>query len=581
MTNIDELFKKPRVPGNKRKQPPTQNPEEIYKVAKHAANGDAKGGEHLNGDAQDEEDGSAGPQLPPEDDEIDDEEGRFFSSGITQDTKNALDYMDGEDDEDLSPEKYDVAWLRKTSQKFKKTIAVNAELRAKHEEDPQQFMASEGDLDAEIKALSILTDHTDLYIEFAKMGCVKSLVSLLSHDNTDISIQSVQVLSELTDEDVQAGEDDWNAIVDSMLDADLPDLIAQNFERLDESNEADRNGVYHLLSLVENLSSKSSVLETLLEESSLLKWLLGRIQTKETSVSQNKQYSAEVLSIILQSAEKCKTLALDLDFVEVALQLLSRYRKHDPHKDTEEEEYAENLFDGLSCLVETSSGKHKLLEAEGVELCLIMIREGKFSKPRALRLLDHATSDRGGAEVCEKVVEVGGLSTLFGLFMKQKDQTTTEHVLGILASMFRSLSGNSASRIRVLAKFMEKDYQKLRKLISHRREYTTKLDRVEAQMQEVRQQAKDVSQEDLDSERLFRRLDAGLFSYQTIDVILAWLIAEDGGARAKVTELLRDRDENVADIQSTLREQLKGLANDRGEREADDIDMLQTLIDLV
>ena len=580
MTNIDELFKKPGVPGSKRKHPPTQNPEEFYKVAKHAANEDAKGGEHRNGDTQNGEDESAGPDLPPGEDEVDDEEGRFFGSGITRDTENALDYMDGEDGEDLSPEKYDLAWLRKAGQKFKKTIAVNAELRAKYEEDPQQFMASEGDLDAEIKALSILTDHTDLYTDFAKLGCVKSLVSLLSHDNTDIAIQSVQVLSELTDDDVQAGEDDWNAIVDSMLEGDLSDLIAQNFERLDESNEADRNGVYHLLSLVENLSSKPSALENLLQEPSLLKWILARIQTKETSVSQNKQYSAEVLSIMLQSSEKCRPLALELDFVEVALQLLSRYRKHDPSKDTEEE-YAENIFDGLTCLVETSSGKQKLLHAEGVELCLIMIREGKFSKARALRLLDHATSDRGGAEVCEKIVEAGGLSAIFGLFMKQKDQTTTEHLLGILASMFRSLPGNSASRIRVLAKFMEKDYQKLRKLISHRREYSAKLDRVEEQMQEERQQAKDANQEDLDSERLFRRLDAGLFSFQTIDVILAWLVAEDEGARAKVTELLQDRDERVADIQSTLREQLKGTRNDKSEREADDIDMLQTLIDLL
>lgn len=78
-------------------------------------------------------------------------------------------------------------------------------------------MSSEADLDAEIKALSILSEHPELYGEFVKLGCVKSLVSLLSHENTDIAIDAIQIISELTDEDVEAEEAQWDTLVKAMV----------------------------------------------------------------------------------------------------------------------------------------------------------------------------------------------------------------------------------------------------------------------------------------------------------------------------------------------------------------------------
>lgn len=78
-------------------------------------------------------------------------------------------------------------------------------------------MTSEADLDTEIKGLSILSEHSELYEEFAKMGCVASLTSLLSHENADIAIDVVQIISELTDEDVEAEQEQWDALVNAMV----------------------------------------------------------------------------------------------------------------------------------------------------------------------------------------------------------------------------------------------------------------------------------------------------------------------------------------------------------------------------
>ena len=78
-------------------------------------------------------------------------------------------------------------------------------------------MGSEADLDADVKALSILSEHPNLYDDFAKLGCVSSLVSLLSHENTDIAIDAIEIISELIDDDVEAEQAQWDVLVDSMV----------------------------------------------------------------------------------------------------------------------------------------------------------------------------------------------------------------------------------------------------------------------------------------------------------------------------------------------------------------------------
>ncbi|KAI9810246.1 MAG: hypothetical protein M1827_006380 [Pycnora praestabilis] len=583
MASIDDLFKKPGLPSNKRKPNPSRDKHEVYKSIKLETNGDAKGkGRTIVEDAEDDDE-VAGPELPPDDgDEAapDDEEGRFFGGGITNDTADVLDFIDEREKDDAAPEKIDSAWVRRLALNFEKRISKNAELRAKYEDDPQKFMGSEADLDSDLKALSILSEHPELYEEFARLGCVSSLVSLLSHENTDIAIGAVEIISELTDENVEAEEAEWDALVDAMeqLEADLLDLLTQNFVRLNEDNESDRNGVYHALSVLENLSSRSALAGRIGQETSIIPWLLTRIQQLESPIHQNKQYAAEVLAILLQSSQSNRKRLTELHGVDLLLQLLSTYRKRDPIKGTEEEEYVENVFDCLTCIVDELEGKQKFVEAEGVELCLIMLKEGKMSKPRALRLLDHAMGGKTGAKVCEKLVDAAGLKVIFGMLMKKQENETTEHVVGIIASLLQNLPGNSAGRIRTLAKFMEKDYEKIGKLIKLRRDYAPKVVKVDQDIARDRAVLDDDDREAMADEWFSRRLDAGLFCLQTIDVVLAWLVAEDDGARSRIEALLADRDESLASIKATIQEQLQSMANSDGNQDQLPKDILGTLL---
>jgi beta-catenin-like protein 1 len=259
------------------------------------------------------------------------------------------------------------------------------------------------------------------------------------------------------------------------------------------------------------------------------------------------------------------------------------YRRRDPEKGGEEEEYVENLFEAATCLVDEAEGKDQFLEAEGVELCLLMLKEGKMSKLPALRLLEHASTGSSALKVCCRIVEAGGLKPTFSLFAKTRDVRLSNHLVLIFASMLRLLPGESAERIRTLAKFVEKDYSKITRLVELRRYYCLRVKRVDEQNAEERELTPRDSEQganDREIEWLSRRLDAGLITLQNIDNILAWLAVEDKGARFRIVKLLGQEDVQLSDVKATLVEQMKNL--DTSQREGQDLkDMLGALVDIM
>lgn len=423
-----------------------------------------------------------------------------------------------------------------------------------------------------------MAEHPELYTEFVKLGCTGSLVGLLAHENTDIAIDAIEIIGELTDEDVAAEDEQWSGLVDALVDADLLDLLVSNFSRLNEEDESDRNGVYYALGILENFCSRSQIAARIGNEDRLIKWLLQRIQRKEASVTQNKQYAAEILAIVAQASDDSKKALAEADAVDDLLQLVAQYRRRDPDKSGEEEEYMENLFEALTCIADSDTGKVKFLEAEGVELCLIMLKEGKKAKPPALRLLDHAASGARGIDICNKMIDTGGLKNLFTAFMKTQEHRLIEHLVSIFANMLRRFPAESAERIRTLAKFVEKSYEKTIKLVKLFHDY-------EARVSAAAEQAKinmsqDGNSEEHEYERLAARLENGLFTLQQIAVILSWLVAEDSGAKQSIKELLAQRDEDFGSLRTLMKEQ-QGALDTEEEDNKDLSDMLGALIEFL
>ncbi|GAC72517.1 uncharacterized conserved protein [Moesziomyces antarcticus T-34] len=514
----------------------------------------------------------------------DEDGGRFFGGGLTAEQTQILDIMDGGDASSGAPPA-DVPALRKQLLRFERAITKNAEMRAKYAADPARFIESEADVDAEIKSLLVLTTQPErFYAEFVQLGGAASLVGLLSHDNADIAAAAIEAIEELTDDDVldQAearyeGDDDeqdaeegrasavaaMDTLVDALLKQSVLELVVSNLSRFNDQLdpalgpeeavakavdvEGDAQAIYHALGALENLVTSRPALAEQLAASAFLPWALSRLASRR-EVDQNTSYTAELLAILLQTSESSRahigsTRADDAgdageNGIDVLLGVLARYRRQSP-AGAEEEEFAENVVDVLCLSMSEAANRTLLLEGEGVELMVLLMKEKKFARMRALKILDYATSGPTGHAVCHRLVEASGLAPLVSTFLQcsassRSGSESVQHALAVISSMLTHLDSDSPPRIRLLARFVAHDYQALDHLLDLRSALVSRLQKSD--------------------DEYLERLDQGLFSLQLLDTILAWLVMEDDAVRDHVAMLLRRNAASWQDVVATLQE---------------------------
>ncbi|KAF8974523.1 DUF1716-domain-containing protein [Flammula alnicola] len=562
--DIDKLFKVPKLPigGSKRKLPDNPSPEILKKlkmdtdsVSRAIPISDGNSKNHRTTtrsnratveEADDDNERGFAPGGDADYFAEEDEEGRFFGGGLTSEQKEILNIFDKTEGETIEDEAQDMSIMqvRRSLQALERAVNKNQDQRSKYPDEPSKFIDSEADLDSAIKALLPLSQSPLLaYPELVQSGSLTLLVGLLTHENVDIVIDVVEL------------------VANSALE-----LLVDNLMRLNEQEEADRQGVFHVLGIFENVIGFNPALASnLVSKTKILEWLLNRIQSK--THDENRGYSAELLCILLQNSTGNKILLGESNGVELLLKVLSQFRRRDPI-DADETEYMENLFDALCSAMSEPTIKKTFLDAEGPDLMILMIKEKHESKSRSIKVLDYAMSGPAGAPVCEAFVEALGLKTLFTVFMgkpskrqKTNVETASEdigHILGIISSLLTYLPSDSACRIRVLAKFVEGEYEKIDKLLELRDGARKRLKTTDSEVEKERQDILNTEGEhglSSDAEDAFyiRRLDGGLFTLQTVDYILAWLMMEDDGIRNHALRMLDRRNQSLEDILQTLR----------------------------
>ncbi|KAJ3012777.1 UNVERIFIED_CONTAM: hypothetical protein HDU68_001032 [Siphonaria sp. JEL0065] len=486
---------------------------------------------------------------------VDDADDRFMrGDGLSDDARRELDKQREileivETAEDV-PETVDLSTLKKWVLKLERSITKNEEMRVRFPDDPLKFIDSEADLDEDLHNLMAVSAAPELYVNLVSLGTVSSLLALLEHPNTDIAIATIHLLSELTDEDVVAeaseeGEAGMKALAASLLEHQILDVLVQTLTRLDEFKEGteDKQGVFNILSVIENLISvDQTVAEKVVSSTTLLVWLLSRIQTKQ--FDSNRQYASELLAILLQNSKPNRVALGSSGGVTALLKVISVYRKKDP-KEADEVEMMENCFDALCLGLGEESVKKVFLEEEGVELMIIILRERKMARMRALKVLSHAMTGPGGDACSNRFIDASGLKTLFPIFMHKglkaykkeykshSELEEDEHVISILASLFKS--SHPENLLRLCIKFSENDYEKVERLLELHEQYQAKVFAADRQFERDRQEEegeRDEEDQELDAEdeRYLNRLDKGLFTLQLVDLVagfLCTLAAED------------------------------------------------------
>ncbi|PIA64086.1 hypothetical protein AQUCO_00201404v1 [Aquilegia coerulea] len=425
-----------------------------------------------------------------------------------------------------SVEVLDLRTLKKLVLSFERRLRDNIEARLKYPDQPEKFADSEIELHEEIEKLKILAGGPELYPELVNLNTIPSILGLLSHENSDIAMDVVGLLQDLTDEDVLEDNDEpARVLVDSLVENNALDLLVQNLSRLSENEQDEMTAVYNTLATIENMIEvKPSVAELVCERTKLLRWLLGKIKVRE--FDSIKQYASEILAILLQNSSANQNRLGQMNGVDVVLQAVALYKSRDP-KSEDEEEMVENLFDCLCCLLMPVENKERFMKAEGVELMIIIMKQKKLAYGSAIRAIDFAMTKYPPA--CERFVDVLGLKTVFAAFMgkipvskKNKKESYQEELEERLISLIASLFGGilrGSRRERLLSKFVENECEKIDRLMEL---YVRYSDRVKAASERLNNLEFDELEMD-EEERYNRKLESGLYTLQLIAVILGYL----------------------------------------------------------
>merc|ERR1719401_2828257 len=309
-------------------------------------------------------------------------------------------------------------------------------------------MKSEVNLDEEVKRLTQVATHPELYSELIKLEAMPPLIGLLNHANTDIAVEVFEVLSELTDPDVIAEVPDPEEFLQALFEAQLCQMTVDCLLRINEdASEEDARAVSNCLTMIENLSDISPK-ETCTQFAKIprfLPWLIKRVRAAG-AVDYNRVYASEILGIILQNAPSSLEAMAKHDGVDKLLRGIAVYRKRDP-EGSEESEFMQNMFDCLCSLMLMPTHQLAFGKVQGLELMIRMMRERVDASSHALRLADHAL--RHCAANCQLFVEKLGLKVLFMMFMKKgpkpksraAQKESEEHIASIIQSLCRYCTG--------------------------------------------------------------------------------------------------------------------------------------------
>merc|ERR1719471_1274450 len=482
-----------------------------------------------------------------------------------------------EEGADIDSVNLDEAGVKKILLGFEKKVSKNQEMRIKFPDQPDKFMVSEMELHDGVRELQNVSTVPHMYPTMVELNCVSTLLGLLSHDNTDIAVAAVEVLQELTDVDTMNESDEGaEALMTALNENQICSLLVSNLERLDESVKEESDGVHNTLAIIENLVEVKPEICKEVAEAGIMNWLIKKLKVK-VPFDENKLYASEILSILLQTEPENRKLFGELDAIDILLQHLAYYKRHDPGQ-SEETEMMENLFDALCSLLLENDNRDRFLKGEGLQLMCLMLREKKKSRSGALKVLSHALTGLEGTESCVKFVDILGLRTLFPLFMKTparnkrsgvSSEEHEERTVSILASLLKNVtSTNNAAkqRERILVKFTENDHEKVDRLMELHDKYLSKVQSSDTELEDEIRTLEGTEAELSEEEIYLKRLEGGLFTLQLVDyIILEISSCAPGSVKMRVMRMLSMKGTATKTLRDVVREYAGNLGNTEEE----------------
>lgn len=504
------------------------------------------------------------------------------------------------EDPTAQSEDIDVHTAKRLLLVLERRINKNQEMRVKHEHNPSMFLESELELDAAIKDLAKLAVLPALFPLLVSLGTATSLTGLLTHENTDISVDAINIIYEFIvgkslDEAGEAGAD----FLGQLRALRLCELLVHNLGRLShmdpgqgdliEATEVESRGVHLTLGIIEHLIDVAPDIVGDLVRTPIVEWLLRRMSA--SMFDANKLFASEVLSILFHVSPDAQATVASMetiDGMETLLQCINFYRKRLP-ADAVEAECLENTFSCVCAALLQDGNRRRFREHEGMDLVAKVLKHKGYAFSAALRVLNQVVTV--DPESLLRFIEIGGLKRLFPAFMGKirrpvlpDPQTTAaadaaaaakaagsqrfrrvaqagsedlDCVVSVIAAMLLELKDIPLKR--VIGKFVESNFEKCARLTGLHMHYLSTVVRAEQDHLNTRVLAGSNSDngddDELDDEILSeRRVAAGLYTLQSIDICIARLVSCSKSLRSTICTQLAQQPTGVGSVVQVLDE---------------------------
>ncbi|CAN6630494.1 hypothetical protein TRVA0_012S02696 [Trichomonascus vanleenenianus] len=366
---------------------------------------------------------------------------RFYATDQQESTTSVESMEDKIEVEDEAPQEGRQAAFN-ALMTFEKALTANTEQRIKYVKDPLRYLESEYELVSSIRSLADIEE--DFYPLFVEADGAANLVGVITdHDNSDVVIEALRVLNEVVDEgEGPSGAGVAAAIVDNGGAAAIERCLYE-FGETEVKQEA--------VQLVLNLSAQfhaSRMTERIVE------WLVDNV-----SDGPYKEQSAETLFITMLNSVAARRFMAHEKHIDVLLHTINDNRARP--KDPELVEWLSNIYNTAQVLAEDgTTTKATFVACEGVELMrMLAAGKSKYVRHNALRVLASAVNGLDAGEASVRLIECGGLRTLFTLWNRHldADKVLERDLVRLLAGLLTWLELDSAARIRTVAKLTEKN----------------------------------------------------------------------------------------------------------------------------
>ena len=250
-------------------------------------------------------------------------------------------------------------------------------------------MQNEVRIDQIIRRFGGVAAYPELIAIFVQRGVglrysegVNYINEIVQSSNIDLCIEAISFMLELTEIDVEIDDRLLKigaSMADQFTESSLPQTLTSLLFRLDVSKEEEKETVFKILGIFENLFElKPDAVEVAGQKTNLIKWILGQLISVEgastvlDTFDDNKLYASEILAILMQSPANQSHFA-GLNLMPQVISFLRTLQEMTQFP-MDFKEAMLNLFNGLSLSLMNKTCQEDFAENEGIDVMLRLLK---------------------------------------------------------------------------------------------------------------------------------------------------------------------------------------------------------------